>query len=169
MHPAVRTRYDKKQLEYSRRGGLDCRNSKDMARQEGKADADINIMLKRFGVNQQQRTLNYGEQDFTIDLQQGLKAIEETRSVYEGMTPDIKKIYPTYEKFIAGMRSGSVAKDMERLEREAEPTKQQKEILRDIERGKIKDSLIRDQEAAEIAEQHKRGTAPKTPKSEPPN
>lgn len=167
MHHAIRTQHDKKGDEYSRKVVLTCEGSKDVARQEFKQDADINVMLSRFGVNQQQRTTHFGQQDFTIDLQQGLNAIEETKRVYNRMSPDIKKIYSTYEKFIVGIESGAVAKDMERLDNEAKPTLEQQEILRDIKRGRVKDQLLRDEEAANIADKHRRGETTAKPEGKP--
>lgn len=156
MHHAIRTRHDERGQEYSRKTALDCSDSKDMARQEFKDDADINIMLSRFGVNQQQRTMTqFGEADFTIDLQQAMHSINETQRAYTRMDPEIKKIYPTYENFVRGVQTGAVEKDLERINNERKPAQEQEEIRREIDRQKKKEQLQRDDEAAEIAEQHR--------------
>lgn len=115
----MRTQTDGLGRQYSKRGGLDCSQSKDMARQEFKQEADINVMLSRFGVNQQQRTtVQFGEADYTVDLQQAMHSINETQRAYARMDPAIRKIYPNYQKFVQGVMAGAVSKDLARLETE---------------------------------------------------
>lgn len=121
MHYAIRTQQDRRGDEYGKKTALDCSQSKDMARQEFKDEADINIMLKRFGVMQQQRTtVPFGEADYTIDLQSALHSINDTQRAYARMDPEIRKIYPSYQKFVQGVMSGSVKNDLERIKKEKE-------------------------------------------------
>lgn len=164
MHRAIRTQIDQLGDDYSRAGALDCTSSKDMARQEFKDDADINIMLSRFGVNQQQRTTTpFGEADYTIDLQQAMHSINQTQRAYQRMDPEIKRIYPTYEQFIKGVATGDLKKDLARIAQEKNPSHEEGEIRRELERQKKKEQLQRDDEAAEIAAQHR---VKKTPAAE---
>lgn len=113
-----RTQTDRRGLEFSRAGGLDCSTSKDMARQEFKDDADINVLLSRFGVNHQQRTLQYGEMDFNIDLQQATHAVRDAKDAHSRMSPEIQALYPTWQQFVSGIASGRVADDIYRLDQE---------------------------------------------------
>lgn len=112
----TRTQTDKLNLTYSRRGGLDCTNSKDMTRQEFKEDADINVLLSRFGVNHQQRTLTYGEIDFNIDLQSATHAVRDAKAAHSRMSPEIQALYPTWQRFVTGIANGKVADDIARLD-----------------------------------------------------
>lgn len=121
MHHAIRTRHDERGQEYSNRFAISFVDTTSVARQEFKDEADINIMLKRFGVNHQQRTLTFGEQDYTIDLQAALSAIDQSKRVYARMAPEVKEIYPTWQKFVSGLNSGALAKDLERIEKAKAP------------------------------------------------
>jgi len=167
MHKATRTQIDGKGDLYSEMTTVDCSQSQDMARQEFKDDADINIMLSRFGVNQQQRQVHFGDADFTIDLQQGLAAIEQTRRVYNRATPEIKNLFPTYEKWMTGMNNGQVAKEMERLDAEKTASYKKTEIESELDKEAARAQAIRDREAAMIAEQHRKGQPPSKPEATP--
>lgn len=164
MKLKYRTQNDNLGDELSILTGIDCSNDKDMARQEAKDDADINIMLSRFGVNHQQRTLTFGEQDYTIDLQQGLAAIEQTKRVYHRMADEIKAIYPNFEKFVQGMRTGAVAKDLERIDQAKMPEQERQAVQAEIRKERTKAQVLRDEEAANVAEQIKKGERFEKPK-----
>lgn len=169
MKIKYRTQNDGMQQAYSIAGGLDCsptgtiEGNKDMARQEFKDDADINRILRNFGVENQQRTMvQFGEADYTIDLQQAMHSINDTQRAYEKMDPAIKGIYPTFEKFIRGVRMGAVEKDLERLALEKIPAQQKAEIRRELEREKTREQLLRDDDADRVARDIKEGrTSPK--------
>lgn len=166
MH-AKRTQHDGKGLQYSKSTAIDCTGSPGRTRQEFKNEADINIMLARFGVNHQQRTLTFGQQDFTIDLQQGLASIEQTKRVYARMSPEIKELYPTYEKFIVGMESGQVALDLEKLDQAAIPARETAEIRGQINRERTREQLLRDDEATRIANEFRTGQPPAKAEGKP--
>lgn len=165
MKIAYRKQNDGLQDEYSIQTGLDCsiEGNKDMARQEFKDDADINNLLKRFGVeNQQRTTIPFGEADYTIDLQQAMHSVSDAQRAYSRMDPAIKKLYPNFEKFLRGMNSGDLARDLERLETERRPAAQEAEIRQDLAKERRREQLLRDEEAERIARDFKEGkTSPK--------
>lgn len=105
----------------SKRTGLDCKGSKDVTRQEDKDSTDINLILHRFGVDpQMMRPAEYGREiDYTLDLQQSLDAIQQSRRAYNRMTPEIKSKYGNWENFVAAMDSGELATE---LQKQAEKT-----------------------------------------------
>lgn len=170
MHKATRTQIDEMGDYYSALASLDCsvEGNKDMARQEFKDEADINTILRNFGVNNQQRTMvQFGDADYTIDLQQAMHAINDTQNAYQKMHPEIHKIYPTYEKFIRGMQTGAVAKDLERIESEKIPANRKAELRTEIDREKERAQILRDDEAAKIAEDHRQGRTTPKPEEKP--
>lgn len=117
MPKALRTQYDDLQDDYSLLGGLDCSDSKDMARQEFKDESDVNMILARFGVDSfQAKQPLFGETDYDIDLQQALAAIKTAKEVHHGLPPELRKIYPTWRSMLNGANTGDLKKDMDRLD-----------------------------------------------------
>lgn len=112
---SIRTQIDDKGDEVSRATILDCSASRDMARQEFKDDADINVILSRFGLSTTNRTPTYGEIDYTLDLQTALGAIAQSQSAYRRLSPELKAKYPTWQKLVNAMASGHLAKDLDEL------------------------------------------------------
>lgn len=162
MHKATRTQNDDLGDHYTVATGTDFSEdtpeNKDMARQEFKDDADINNLLKRFGVDNQQRTVTqFGDADFTIDLQQAMHSVNDAQRAYSRMNPDIKKLYPTFDRFLRGMNSGDLAKDLQRLNDEKIPVQQTAEIRAQMARENRRLELERDDEAARIAADFKAG------------
>lgn len=111
----TRTQIDEKGDTASRQTGLDCSDSKDMARQEFGAEADINTILGKFGVNTQNRPPQYGELDTNLDLQQALAAIAESRAAYKRLAPEIRKEYNTWQKFVNGMNDGTLVALLDKM------------------------------------------------------
>lgn len=109
---AVRTQYDDKQPDFSDAAALDFTGEKDYARQEFKDDADVNILLKRFGVGVPLKQVNYGEQDFNIDLQQALTAVNIAREAYKSLPEGLKAKYPTWQKLLNHIESGNLKIDL---------------------------------------------------------
>lgn len=165
-----RTQNDGKQKQHSLRTAsvYTREGNKDMARQEFKDESDINVMLSRFGVQDQQRTaIKFGEADYTIDLQQALHSVHDARRAYQRMDPQIHELYPSFEKFLRGMDSGSLAKDLTRLDEERKPAARKAELRTEIDREKERAQIVRDDEAAKIAEDHRNGVKPPKPEEKP--
>lgn len=79
-----------------------------MARQEFKADQDINAMLKKFGVMIPQLPLQFGDVDFSIDLQTALGAIRQAKQAWQKLPADVKADYPSWQSLLNAMESGQV-------------------------------------------------------------
>lgn len=109
MHKAIRSQADDLQLTYSQLSAVDTTEWEDLARQEFKVEADINEMLKRFGVlGVQQRPLVFGDVDYSIDLQQALFAVKEAKRVWERMPADVKAEFPTWQSLLNAANTGDL-------------------------------------------------------------
>lgn len=107
MVRAIRTQADDLFDEYSVATGMDASKG-DTARQEFKADADINVMLGKFGVFAPQKQLFFGDVDYGIDLQQAFAAIADAKQAWQVMPPEIKKEFPTWRDLLNGLESGQI-------------------------------------------------------------
>lgn len=108
---AIRTQADGRQEEFSDAARLDCsiEGNTDMARQEFKDDADINKLLARFGINTPTRTNpQFGEVDFTADLQGALSAIADARTAHANLPPEVKKDFPTWQRLLNALERGEI-------------------------------------------------------------
>lgn len=111
MQPAERTQTDGLGDEYSFETGLDCSNSKDMARHEQTGEADINKLLARFGIGIPQRQVVYGSMDFDLDLQQAYRAIETVKAAWDQMPDAITKKYTDWTQLAVALNSGELKFD----------------------------------------------------------
>lgn len=111
MFPAERTQIDGRQEEYSFLTGLDCSDLPDMTRQEGKEDADINVLLRKFGVGIPQRQIVYGSADFDMDLQQAYAAIEEVKGAWFLMPEEIRTKYKDWPTLMVALDAGELLFD----------------------------------------------------------
>lgn len=91
-------------------GAIDCSVEPDTARQEFKDEADINVLLRKFGVRVLERsTMPYfTEIDFTVDLQGALMAREEMLDVYRTLSPELKNLYPTWTDMLNAVEKGEL-------------------------------------------------------------
>lgn len=113
MHKAIRSQADDLQLTYSQLTAVDTTGWEDVARQEFKVEADINEMLKRFGVISNQRPIQSGEIDYTIDLQQAIEAVNEAKRVWQRMPPEIKAAFPTWQSLLNAANTGDLKLNFE--------------------------------------------------------
>lgn len=94
---------------YSTLTGLSCEGSKDMARQEGKQDADINILLKKFGVGVPQKAQPvFGVTDYTIDLQTGIQAARQATAAWANVPRNIRHTYRNWQNVITAIDRGDL-------------------------------------------------------------
>lgn len=137
-----RTQVDDLQNQYSRDSMLDTTDRPDMTRQELKDDADINILLRRHGLNQQSRPLQFGEYDYTIDYQQALDSVTTAQKAYNRMPIEIRDKYPNLSTMLSAMATGELATDLEKLTLEkntaAEAAALQAEIDKEDQKTRIK-------------------------------
>lgn len=113
---AVRYQWDDRQDEVSQASGLDCSSEgfPDTARQEFKDDADINILLDRFGVETMVRQVtqdNFTTVDFDIDLLQAMDAIGAAKSAFGKLHPEIQEKYPTWQDVLTAIDAGELTMD----------------------------------------------------------
>lgn len=150
--PFSRTQADGLGDKFSREAAIDCSADKDMTRQEFKEETDINVLLKKFGLNQQSRPLIYGEFDYTIDYQQALQSVDDARKAHARMPAEIREKYPTTNTMLEGMASGALAKDLEDLSMTKQQAAQHAAIENEIEKELKKTQILRDRQAAIMAE-----------------
>lgn len=155
---AFRHQADQRGDEISAATGTDYSNAKDMTRQEYAADADINNLATKFNLDELRKPINWGgEVDTTIDLQQSLTAITESKQAYNRLHPDIRDKYPTWQLFLEGMDSGKLADDLAKMGLNNVAMQHVKEIDDELDRTDRKETRIRERQAAELAERVKRG------------
>lgn len=111
MHPAIRTQSDELGDIVSLETGLDASASatnRDMARQEFKQEADINVQLAKFGVFAPQRQLYFGDVDYGLELQEALAAIADAKNAWRQMPEEIQKRYRTWQSLLNALETGEI-------------------------------------------------------------
>lgn len=111
MQRANRTQHDDKQDAISHASGIDCSTQDDTARQEFKDEADVNLMLGRYGVGLPQKQITYGETDFDLDLQTALEAVNTARTAYRELPPELRKMYPSWQTLLNALETGALKFD----------------------------------------------------------
>lgn len=159
-----RTQVDQRGDEVSLATAINFTGVKDMCRQEFKDDADINILARRFNLDELKKPITWGgEVDFTTDLQQSLTAITESRQAYNRLHPDIRDKYPTWEQFTEAMATGELAKELEKFGLKNVSIQQVREIDDELARTERREQRLRDREADQVAQQIRTGQKPKEP------
>lgn len=116
MPPAERTQVDGKGDLYSDLTATIIPNDDPQTRQEFKDDADLNILLARFGVDTPMRQgLQYGEVDYQLDLQQALDAIDTAKKANIHAPEELRDKYPDWRSILNGVETGEYQKDLENL------------------------------------------------------
>lgn len=88
--------------------------NKDVARQEFKADADINVYLSKLGITQARDAPQYGEWDDTIDLQTSIQALRDAREAFDRLPKELTSMFPNMEALLNAINNGTlVLKDEE--------------------------------------------------------
>lgn len=126
MHgrPAERTQADGQQAFYSDMAGIDFTGTTDMTRQEGKTEADINVLMKRFAATGQielKRDPKYQMIDYTIDLQTGLDAIAQAKQFQEALPEPLRAKYKTWRSVLQGIATGELEKNINELKAASTP------------------------------------------------
>lgn len=89
-------------------------NRDDKTEQHHAKDADINVIVARFGLNAdfQGRAPMFGTVNYDDTLHNTMVAIDEARAVYNNLPTDIKNRYNTDDALIAALADGSIARDI---------------------------------------------------------
>lgn len=88
----------------------------ELTRQEFKDEANLNILLARFGVNQQVRqNANFTEVDYNLDLQTALGAIDAARRANMKVPEELRAKYPNWLAVLEGAETGEYGKDLQDL------------------------------------------------------
>ncbi len=108
MFPPIRSQSDLDQDEYSRDTGVDFDPSEDMARQEGAAESDINVLMERFGVQSFQRPVVFQDVDYDLDLMQVYQADREMRDAWERLPAELQGAYRGWPELFTAVEAGEV-------------------------------------------------------------
>lgn len=127
--PMMRSQTDGMGDFWSDATGIDFSNTEILTRQEYKDEADLNILLSRFGVNTPMREMSWGaEIDDRIDLQTALQAIDEAKRIE--VPPELRTRFPTWQAVLNGAESGayqSALVELEATKKRTEEARQQEE------------------------------------------
>lgn len=110
--PAIRTQVDGLNDEYSIMTALDCSDLPDLARQEFKAETDVNNILARYGIDGIKQGPTYSEVDYNMDLQEALESIREAERAIAKLPADLYVKYPTWEELLTGAFNGNFKRDL---------------------------------------------------------
>jgi len=87
-----------------------------ITRQEFKDEADLNILLARFGVHQQVRAdAKFTEVDYNLDLQTALAAVEAARRADYKVPEELRAKYPNWLTVLKGAETGEYEHDLMQL------------------------------------------------------
>lgn len=150
---APRTQVDGKGDDYSADTGLLCEDES-LARAEFKADADVNTILKKFGVNAFTAPTPgaNAEIDYTIDLQTALGAIAQARAGHATLPENLRRKYPTWTELLTAIETGQYSTPEQDDARAADQRK--------------KDMAARDQEIADYLARQKASSSEDTTKTD---
>lgn len=111
MRPAIWSQADMADIEAREvvglEAGIKCTAEEDKARQEFKDEADINVLLRRYGAVPPPKPLG-GEWDFDQDFQAGLNATRELAEGYAKLPRQLREAYPEPLDLIAAVLRGEV-------------------------------------------------------------
>lgn len=106
----MRTQIDGLGDEYSIASSTSFDPDENMTRQEFRDDCDVNILLKRHGMDFPSRPLEYGEYDFDITLQSALEASRTASEAFGRLDPSVQA-YGSWAAVMAAMARGEVVVD----------------------------------------------------------
>lgn len=117
MHPPTKTHLniglDEPTVDASDGAVIETANgtlleNKDMARQEFAAEADINVMLHKFGIAPERGAPVYGEWDDTMDLQQAIASVTEAKAAYADLPEELRRKFNSMEELLRAYANGSL-------------------------------------------------------------
>lgn len=104
LKQSVRHQADDQQKRFSKQTALRC-ITPSLTRQEFAAEADINQLLKRFGVTS--RIPEWGKSiDFNLDLQTALGAIRDVKRAYRELPENLRAKYKSWQSLMNAIDQG---------------------------------------------------------------
>lgn len=139
----VRSQADENGDAISKATAIDFSDAKDMTRQEFKDDADINILLKRFGLNQQLRQMTFTEVNYDLDLQQAFAAIKEARAIASTVPDELREKYPNWRAVLNATETGQYQQDLAIHHQKERESNEAHEDLTEFRRKQRRDNLAK--------------------------
>ena len=107
----MRSQVDGLQDEFSLASGTSFDLDEDMTRQEFRDDCDVNVLLKRHGMDVPQRQVVYGEYDFDTDLSSAFAASRMAADAFDRVDPAVTSLYGDWPAVLAAVARGEVVID----------------------------------------------------------
>lgn len=96
-----------KYQEWSDLAVIDCPPGEDRTRQEFAEDADVNVILRRFGAGGfEVRPVTYGVQDMNLDLQGVYESVRIAEEAWGKLPPHLQSRYTSWEPLLAALERG---------------------------------------------------------------
>lgn len=88
---------------------VDCSDMPSKCREEFAEDADVNVILRRFGaVPPQLRQPVFGEQDFSLDLRDHLDAVRAAAESWQAVPLSVRRRYANWSELNEAVEQGHV-------------------------------------------------------------
>lgn len=119
-----RTQVDHHTDELAEVTGLACPEDEDRTRQEFAEEADVNVLLRRYGAVPMGEA-TYGEFDYDVHLHQAVNGVRQARDDYRRMPAEVRNQFPTFEAFMAAVEDGRLEITTEPAVKQPEPPVEQ--------------------------------------------
>lgn len=122
MIHAIRTQVDRLNDEMSAAAGISFEGVTDLARQEFREEADVNVLMSRYGVGDWSAPApQFGEVDWDIDLHTAHISIDRAQQAFYHLPSELQQKYQTTSAMLDAMNSGELAEDLHRVLKASEP------------------------------------------------
>lgn len=107
MHPALRQQSDLIDPTIKIRETIACPPQEDKARQEFRDEADVNLLLKRYGAIPNPKPVG-GEWDFSTDLQGAYALLNDAKRLFQDFPQPLRSQYRNWQNVYAAIMSGEI-------------------------------------------------------------
>lgn len=90
-------------------------DTRSLTRQEFKAEADINNILKKFGVDSFNNQPILDSMDYDTNLHQAMELLAAANALHRDLPEQLRAKYPTRAAIIEGLDSGQFITDLEAI------------------------------------------------------
>lgn len=143
---------------YTRSGGLDCTASRDTVRPEFGYEADINNIMKHFGVGRFTTAQpNFTSTDWGVDLQQAMHTIVHAHEAHAKLPKELRDKYPTYADLVKAAETGELEKEWAAIQAAQRKARQDEKISEALSIEKARDDAKTEERARAAAERARRG------------
>lgn len=80
----------------------------DFTRQEFTQDADVNVILRRYGANLPLRPVQFGEVDTDLDLMGAYASVDAAREAHASLPDNLREAFPTWQSLAEALAQGKV-------------------------------------------------------------